>query len=169
MSEIVDMCRRQKETEVVFSLNYDKWRDFDDEIKLLVDSEWRTVKFLDEKGDLHEELKEIPADKGGIYIFILNPNIVPGAHTYIMYIGRAQYTSNKNLRKRCRDYLRDMRPKIATMRETWGKELYIKYLPLNDNETIRKVEKELIRVIIPPFNDRIPDLYKASKKSAWGG
>lgn len=71
MSEIVDMCRRQKETEVVFSLNYDKWRDFDDEIKLLVDSEWRTVKFLDEKGDLHEELKEIPADKGGIYIFIL--------------------------------------------------------------------------------------------------
>ena len=62
-----------------------------------------------------------------------------------------------------------MRPKIATMRETWGKELYIKYLPLNDNETIRKVEKELIRVIIPPFNDQIPDLYKAPKKSAWGG
>lgn len=169
MSEIVDMCRREKETQVMFSLNLDKWRDFDDDVRRIVGLGWKTIKFLDNDGNLSSDFEIMPADKGGIYIFVLNPDIVPNIHTYIMYIGRAQLTANKNLKKRCKEYFKDMRPKIAMMRETWGKELYIQYLPLGDNETIKKVERELIRVIIPPFNDQIPDLYKAPKKSAWGG
>ena len=43
------------------------------------------------------------------------------------------------------------------MREIWGKDLFIKYLPLNDDTIIEKVERELLRVIIPPCNTQIPD------------
>jgi hypothetical protein len=42
----------------------------------------------------------------------------------------------------------------------WGKELYLYYLPINKNdEFIDKVERELLRIIIPPCNTQIPDHY----------
>lgn len=169
MLTVVDMCKRHKETLIEFSLNIDKWNDLDREVWDLVHSNWEMIKFLSEDGSLNSDIEKLPSNRGGIYVFLLNPDILPDTHTYIMYIGRAQLTLNKNLRTRCKEYLKDMRPKIAVMRETWGKDLYIKYLPLDDNKTIKRVERELIRVIIPPFNDRIPDLYKLPKRSAWEG
>lgn len=50
------------------------------------------------------------------------------------------------------EYVIDKRSDIENMRETWGRHLYIRYLPLVDNRTITDLEKELIRVIIPPCN-----------------
>ena len=42
----------------------------------------------------------------------------------------------------------------------WGKELYLFYLPIKDSDDfIDQVERELIRVIIPPCNSNIPDHY----------
>lgn len=63
------------------------------------------------------------------------------------------------MRKRCKEYLKDTRPKIAYMREMWGKDLYFYYLPLENDEIIERVERELNRVIIPPCNSQIPDQY----------
>ena len=81
-------------------------------------------------------------------------------HRYIMYIGRARRGTNYSLRKRCQTYISDTRPKVARMIERWGKQLYLFFLPIyNTDEFIEKVERELIRVIIPPCNTQIPDHY----------
>lgn len=45
------------------------------------------------------------------------------------------------------------------MRELWGEQLYFYYYPLDDDEIIERVERELIRVIIPPCNSQIPEQY----------
>lgn len=57
------------------------------------------------------------------------------------------------------NYLVDERVKIAYMRELWGKDLYFYYRALEDDELIEKIERELIRVVIPPCNSQIPDQY----------
>ena len=75
-----------------------------------------------------------------------------------MYVGRAHISTTQNLRKRCSQYpVEKKRPKIKRMIEQWGKYLYIRYLPLDNNATIDIVESELINKILPPFNDEIPD------------
>ena len=63
------------------------------------------------------------------------------------------------MRKRCKSYVTDDRVKIAYMREMWGDELYFYYMPLDDDALIERVERELIRVIIPPCNSQIADQY----------
>lgn len=90
-------------------------------------------------------------------MFLLKPEILPGVHLYIMYIGRVRRMKNYSLRQRCKEYYSDTRPKIAMMRELWGAQLYFRYLVLEDNELIAEVEKELLRVIIPPCNTKIPN------------
>ena len=54
----------------------------------------------------------------------------------------------------------DTRPKVRRMIKRWGKELYLFYLPINDTDDfIDQVERELLRVVIPPCNSNIPDHY----------
>lgn len=76
-----------------------------------------------------------------------------------MYIGRVRKKQGFSLQRRCKEYLTDNRVKIAYMREMWGEELYFYYFPLEDDALIERVERELIRVIIPPCNTQIPDQY----------
>ena len=72
----------------------------------------------------------------------------------------ARRASNFSLRQRCAQYINDSRPKVADMMSCWGKELYLFYLPIKDSDDfIDQVERELIRVIIPPCNSNIPDHY----------
>ena len=157
---IVDMCKREKELTLDFQLNIDKWATINDEVKNIVSKERFCIKFLNEEGNgINEEISKVPDDVGGVYIFLLKPNIIPDLHLYIMYIGRVMRKKEFSLRKRCRDYLKDTRPKIMYMREVWGKDLYFYYLPIKDDKIVEKVENELIRVIIPPCNSQIPDRY----------
>lgn len=158
--EPIDMCLDISEKQLRFTLNPDAvWEEFDVKLKLLIDkTEWQEVKFLDDsyKG-LHSSMRNLPNKKGGVYVFVLKPEIIPATHLYILYIGRARYTSNQNLRKRCRQYFSDnKRPKINRMKTTWGNHLYIRYLPLEDNNIIDEMEKALINAILPPCNDEIP-------------
>lgn len=158
--DIVDMCRREKELSVEFVLNIDKWQTVDSEIRNIVSEHWEHIKFLNDDGtDISNEISKVPNDKGGIYAFLIKPEIIPGLHMYIMYIGRARKKNGFSLQKRCKDYLTDTRVKVAYMREMWGKELYFYYMPLEDDDLIERVERELIRVIIPPCNTQIPDQY----------
>ena len=116
------------------------------------------VKLLDNDGAKNPKLSTIPNDKGGIYLFLAKTHILPESHLYLMYIGRAHKTQYQNLRKRCSEYsAKTMRPKIKRMIEQWGQYLYIRYLPLDDNTKIDKIEAELINKILPPFNDEIPN------------
>lgn len=153
------MCNKIKERKLNFVLNPDdSWSKFDDSLKNIVKGAWQEVKFLDDTClNLHSSMTMLPKDSGGIYIFVLKPEIIPNTHLYILYIGRARHTDKQNLRKRCSEYLKDGRPKIFTMIKTWGKDLYIRYMPLSDNNMIDKLESALIDAIFPPCNDRYPN------------
>lgn len=160
MMDIVDMCKREKELTLDFQLNIDKWNTLNHEVKRIVSKGWKSIKFLSEDGEsVNKDILKVPDDMGGVYVFVLKPNIIPDIHLYIMYIGRVRRKKEFSLRKRCKEYIGDTRPKIAYMREVWGKDLYFYYLPLDEDNTIEMVEKELIRVIIPPCNTQIPDQY----------
>lgn len=170
MSELNDMCRAVKVNKISFVLNpQDCWHAFDEKFDSIVNSQdWQEMKFLNESADaINEKISEVPNNKGGVYIFFLRPDIVPVVHKYILYVGRVQCTEYQNLRKRFREYLTDTRVYIELMRETWGKDLYIRYLPLTDNELIKSLEKELIRVIIPPYNSEYPGILNKAVKAAF--
>ena len=156
----VDMCRREKELTLDFVLNIDKWKNVKLEVQQLVSGHWEFIKFLnDDCTGINKDISKVPNDKGGIYVFLLKPEVIPTLHTYIMYIGRVRKKQGFSLQRRCKEYLTDNRVKIAYMREMWGEELYFYYFPLEDDALIERVERELIRVIIPPCNTQIPDQY----------
>lgn len=159
MLEGIDICSRHKILKWNFELDPDKWKYIDPDTRFILNSKnWRTIKYFKDDGlTLNEQIHELPKDSGGIYVFYLKPDIVPEIHRYIMYVGRAQRKEKYSLYKRCRTYARDTRPSVQQLREIWGKELYLAYLPLHDDELIKKVEKELIKAIIPPCNDEIYD------------
>ena len=149
------------EAKITFILNTTLWDSFDGKIKQILHSfgTWAEIKFLDNKGNKNPSLDTIPNDKGGVYIFIAKSEILPtDTHLYLMYIGRARCTEDQNLRKRCKEYSTNQdRPKISRMIRQWGKYLYIRYLPLDNNSLIDNIEAELINKILPPFNDKVPD------------
>jgi hypothetical protein len=145
---------------VRFRLNTSLWGSFDSNILNIIShpQSWVEVELLAPDGTRHPQLRTIPNNKGGIYLFLAKPNILPESCLYLMYIGRAFITSEENLRERCSKYPSEKKhPKIKRMIEQWGQYLYIRYLPLDDNDRIDIVERELVNKILPPFNDEIPD------------
>lgn len=169
MSEVVDMCRAIRNHSLHFTLNPKNcWASFDTAFSDTISGKWHEIKFLnDDDLAINEAISTVPNDKGGIYLFILKPDIVPDVHKYILYVGRVKCTPRQNLRKRFREYVTDTRSDIENMRETWGKQLYIRYLPLSDNNIITNLETELIRVIIPPCNTDYPGVLNRAMHSAF--
>jgi hypothetical protein len=156
----IDVIDNVKESDVRFMLSTALWDSFDPNILSVISSSqsWQEIKLLTHDGKRNPELQKIPNRKGGIYLFLAKPSILAESCLYLMYIGRAHITATWNLRKRCSQYPTEKkRPKIKRMVEQWGKYLYIRYLPLDDNTIIDAVEDELINKILPPFNDKIPD------------
>ncbi len=169
--EWIDMCCAVDSHTVSFVLNPQNiWNSFDPTLNDITKSgAWKEVKFLNNEGtDLNDQISQIvPTNKGGVYVFVIKGGIIPNSHEYIMYIGRVQSTPYQNLRKRFREYYTDNRPFIRKMRIIWGRDLYIRFLPLTDNEIIKKIETELIRVIIPPCNDDVPEPIRQPVKAAF--
>ena len=164
MSKLVDMCSRSKILTLSFELNIDKWETVSEDVKRAVSTGWQNIKFLNDAGtNINKKIVNVPNDRGGIYLFLLKPDIITGLHRYIMYIGRARRGKNFSLRKRCRSYLTDTRPLVAPMIELWGKDLYFYYLPIDDDALVSQVEEELLRVIIPPCNSQIPYHYDGTE------
>lgn len=162
MLQEVDIFERSILFKLEFELDIEKWATMNDEIKSFVSSGWSCIKYLNEDGTaINKDIRNLPNDCGGIYMFLLKPDKIPNMHRYIMYIGRARRCENHGLRQRCSKYFKeDRRPLVVRMIRRWGKELYLYYLPIEDSDTfIEKVEKELLRVIIPPCNSQIPEHY----------
>jgi excinuclease UvrABC nuclease subunit len=156
----IDVIGNVAESKIRFILNTTLWDSFDSTVLRIISQSqsWTEVKLLAPDGKRNLQLSTIPNDKGGIYLFLAKPNILPESHLYLMYVGRAHFSTTQSLRKRCSQYPAEKkRPKIRRMVEQWGQYLYIRYLPLEDNATIDLVEGELINKILPPFNDKIPD------------
>lgn len=130
-----------------------KIEDWSDEIKFLSENEM----------DLSDEIKSLPEDCGGIYMFFIKGLVLPYFETYLAYVGRAQFTLHQNLKKRCNSYYyeffkQDRRPKVSRMIEKWGKYLYLRYYRSTDNGYIKRIEEKFINGILPPFNDEIPEI-----------
>lgn len=161
MSLTVDIFEEPMVYQLTFDLDIRKWATMDAEVKKAVSSGWESIKYLNDAGTaLSDDIRKLPDDCGGIYLFLLKPDLLPQTHRYIMYIGRAHRATSFSLRKRCRTYISDDRPKVHRMIKRWGKDLYLYYLPIKDTDDfIDKVERELNRVIIPPCNTQIPDYY----------
>jgi len=126
-------------------------------------SKWKSIKYLNSTGtEYHDDIKLVPNDKGGLYLFYVKCPIITGITEYPFYIGRAQLTKGQNLRKRVKEYFAHSkneteRPKLTKMFKYWGTDLYLAFLELNDNESIVDLEKILINSLLLPMNDEIPD------------
>jgi hypothetical protein len=125
---------------------------------------WTTIKYLNKSGtNFHSDIRKIPNNKGGLYMFSINCPVIPGSTEFPVYIGRAQLTKRQNLRKRCREYYtkfaRDNeRPLITRMFKYWSDDLYLSFITLDTNAEIIDYEKKLINSLLLPFNHEIPDV-----------
>jgi hypothetical protein len=125
---------------------------------------WTSIKYLNDEGtELSEDVSIIPNDSGGLYLFYIKCPIIIGMTEFPFYIGRAQYADNQNLRKRCKEYFQkyfrnDERSKITKMFNYWSKDLYLAFLPLEENEDIKDLEKNIINSLLLPMNEEIPDI-----------
>jgi hypothetical protein len=147
-----------------FKLYPKNWEDFKIDKEFINALHWNEVKFLNDQGnDFSNEIKNLPNNRGGIYIFIIKSEVLPSISEYLAYIGRALYTDTHSLRVRCRRYLTEYlnekeRPKITTLMKLFGNRLYLKYTIIEKNELIVELEAELINSLLPPFNDQVPDI-----------
>lgn len=116
------------------------------------------IKYLNVLGDdISQEIKTLPSDKGGIYMFFIKGLNLSFVENYILYIGRCKYTNAQNIQKRAKEYFRDNRPMIKKMFRLWKDHLYYRYCPDVDNSKIDSDEIQLIRALLPPLNETIPD------------
>jgi len=149
--------------QVNYKLHSGLWSKYDLSHIDLTFSNWTSIKYLNDDGtDFSEEISLLPDNQGGIYLFYIKCPIISGITEFPFYIGRAQLTDGQNLRKRCREYFtkfarEDERPKITTMINYWGKELYLAFKPIDDNNDIIDYEKKLINSLLLPMNDEIPE------------
>ena len=168
----LDMCDAVKLHRIPFVLNpAGEWDSFPAHLKRFVEQPWMEFKyFVDGTNRINPAISTVPNDCGGIYIFLIKPNVIPDIHLYLAYIGRARNTPYQNLRKRVREYATENeRPKIVAMKRFWSPYLYVQYLPLpaESNECIDELEKELIKTILPPFNDKYPEVYNQAMRAAF--
>lgn len=146
--------------QIVYPAFWDKfnWNKYN-----LDDNDFIEIKYLnDSASNFSKDINKLPNTEGGIYIFYINFGKIANINNVLVYIGRAYLTKNENLRVRCRSYftkyLRESeRPKISIMFHRWKRYLHLKFIQVDDNDTIEKLEEELINTFIPHFNDQIPD------------
>ena len=114
---------------------------------------WSTVKF--DKDQKHM----IPNDKGGIYTFVVRPDIADHpCCSYLLYVGK---TEKQNLRTRFMQYFYEEnkikgRPLVKKMISLWNNNLYFCYTPIDDRSLIHNVENSLIGAYMPPINNEFP-------------
>lgn len=158
---------------VEFRLHTHLWNNFNSDGKIdLSLANWQSIKYLNANADgLHNDVSHIPNNSGGLYLFTIKCDIIPGATEFPVYIGRAQKTAQQNLRKRCKEYFQkyarsNERPKITRMFEYWADNLHLYYILLPENQAIIDYERELINSLLLPFNDQVPEQeYKQAIKA----
>jgi hypothetical protein len=148
---------------IEYILHKDLWAKFNFPHLDLNINRWSSIKYLnDNSTDFNNDINLVPADKGGLYLFFVKCPILTGMSEYPLYIGRAQLTQGQNLRKRVKEYFQkysknNERPKIYKMFRYWSENLFLAFYPLDENDEIRDVEKDIINYLILPMNDLIPD------------
>ena len=123
---------------------------------------WHSLKLFNEAGTaFSDRLKSVPTTTGGIYVYCICPEVIPGCGCYIMYVGKATKTSHENLRRRVSTYQQEIgndykRDRLHRLFSKWGQYVYLFYLPIrSDADTILELETRLIAAFVPPCNSDI--------------
>lgn len=159
-----DLGEELKLRELSYSLHSTLWNRFDFSKIDLDLKNWSSIKYLNSRGDaLNDCVEDLPKNSGGLYMFSIKCIIIPGMTDFPVYIGRALKSENQNLNKRCKEYFQkyfmdNERPKITRMFKYWANDLYLSYMPIDENQDIIDFEKKLINTLLLPFNDQIPDV-----------
>lgn len=173
LAENVDVVSSLAESRWTFVINTELWEDYLSENH---EVDWsKLVKipfFANNSSVLSDEVKKIPNNCGGIYIYSLENPIIPAHGNYIMYVGRARLTKYENLRQRAKshfsDYQRgDENERLTRLYDGWAKYVYFSYVPIDTNEAIDKAEKDLIVHLCPPCNKDYPSVSIRKKLSAF--
>ena len=136
--------------------------------KLHTQENWSDyIKYLNDNNEGSDEVKNLPKDYGGIYVFFIQGSSLPFCERYLAYIGRAQCTESESLRSRVKSYLPESeklngRTRIVRLFKYWKEHLYIRYYKSRDNEFIKQSESALIQAILPPFNTDLTE-YKVKE------
>ncbi len=145
-----DLVEKAKSHTHSFTLWPDQWR----RCNLQNSLSWNTYAFSP------ASTGSIP-EQPGIYAFLIQPNIANNLNaSYLIYIGKTE----RNLRVRFQEYLREVknqsgRPKICFLLGSYDGYLSFSCAVVKSNTlsaTLNALEKELLKVFIPPANDRIP-------------
>ena len=145
-----------------YTMSPELWRKFYIKDLAGVDfSKWERVKLIDE-GTFSKKLSKIPSKYGGIYVYCIEPEIIPGVGCYIMYIGKATKTQHENLRTRIKSYSKELsqrseRPRLNRLFTKWGEYVYVHYLTVDaGEEVITALEDRLIGAFgKPPCNAEV--------------
>lgn len=144
------------------------WKSFDNFLGIK-ESDWTKIKYYKD-GKKNKELAKIPNDSGGIYVYYIQPEGVPVDNYHIiMYVGRAHYgKGTQNLRKRVSSYdgeandIYKGRASIRYLFKRYREYLYVMYVPVDGNDNIDRLERELTVALDPPANS---DLFHQSLKT----
>lgn len=102
--------------------------------------------------------RQMPNDRIGVYAFVLEHDIANLKLGYLLYVGK----TTENFRARFGKYKRDQqeeRPKrilVKRMLTTWPGQLAFYYAPIDDRNTVKPIEDELIAAFKPPVCRRYP-------------
>ncbi len=144
------------------------WNNFDNFLGIKPEN-WTKIKYFQNDGNKNDELLNIPNDKGGIYIYYIQPSMLPLDNYFcIMYVGRAHYgKGTQNLRKRINSYETEAKQKysgrvsIRNLFNRYRDYLYVMYVTVDGNNNIDRLEEELVKAIVPPANQ---DLFQKELK-----
>lgn len=124
-------------------------------------SKFKCIKLID-GGRFSENLSKIPTKYGGIYVYCIEPKVIPNCGCYVMYIGKATKTPNENLRHRVQSYSKFLtdsttRPRLHRLFSKWGDYIYVHYLSVNaSGDVITALEDRLIGAFAkPPCNAEV--------------
>ncbi len=147
--------------DIIYYHNPKHWIEnkIDDDNPIINEDNWsKEIKYY-EGESISEDIKNLPTNTGGVYMFYLKGINLSFFENYIVYIGRCHYSEGKRyIRKRAKEYDSDnSRTEIVRMKKYWKDYLFYRYYPETDNDVIDRDEATLIRAIRPPFNSEIPD------------
>ena len=138
------------------------WSKFKiDDLPMVDFSKWKSVKLID-NGKFSRDLSKISTKYGGIYVYCIEPNVIPNCGCYVMYIGKATKTPGENLRHRVQSYDRFLtdstsRPRLHRLFSKWGNYVYVHFLSVDASEDIiTALEDRLIGAFAkPPCNAEV--------------
>lgn len=143
-----------------FCLSTELWENYERRRSEIDLQKLEKIKYFD--GEiLSSEINNLPNDKGGVYIYIIDNSVLSCSGSYIMYVGRARKTDTENLRKRAKShysqYVRhEENERLEKLFDNWKKYIYLLYLPIDGNDEIDLAEDELILALTPPCNKDYP-------------